>query len=509
MPTNPLPAKMPQRSKRYLELFILVVSLALVFFIAARTPLDSDMWWHLSTGKQIFTSGNLRTPDVFSYTRPGIYWLDHSWLPDVGMYLMFIPGGFTALGIFVAVAAVLSLAVLWFQLEGSALFKAFLLLLAGIVASGNWSPRPQVLTLVMMAVTGLVLYWYKWKGKNKIWLLPILALVWANLHAGFLVLFMLIGLIIAGDVLNNLLGIKGEHVLSWKAIRNLALWGMASALAVNINPNGFLLWLAPLRQNVGVSLALPLITEWASPDFHNPFFIPFLVMIFGMIAAMAHSGRRTDLTDLLTFCWFTGMTLISQRNVGVFAMASAPILGREISAVWDVNKDRVYTVRIRSWFEERFPSKKSGPSRFRGQHALNLFIFGVLALVGIGKLVYATSPALVNTYMTQFYPVRAVAWIKGNKPLGNIFNEYNWGGYLTWYLPSFPVFIDGRVDPYGNEIIGQWISVVKADPGWQSILDKWDIHLILLEPDRPLVRELSGAGWHLLYQDQVSVLYGR
>jgi hypothetical protein len=422
---------------------------------------------------------------------------------------MFKSGGFTALGLFVAITAVLSLAILWFQLEGSTLSKAFLLILVGIVASGNWTARPQVLTLVMMAITGLVLYRYKWKGKNKIWLLPILALIWANLHAGFLVLFMLIGLMIAGEVLNHLLGIKGEQVLPWKAIRNLALWGLLSALAVNINPNGFLLWLAPLRQNVGVSLALPLISEWASPDFHNPFFIPFLVMVFGMIASLSLSGRRIDLTDLLTFGWFTGMTLVSQRNIGVFAMASAPILGREISAAWNANKDQLFMERTRSWFENHFPSKKSGISTFRGQHVLNLFIFGVLALVGLSKLVYATSPALVNTYMAQFYPVRAVAWIEGNNPQGNMFNEYNWGGYLTWYLPSYPVFIDGRVDPYGNEIIGEWLSVIKADPGWQSILDNWNIHLILLEPDRPLVRELPEAGWHLLFQDQVSVLYGR
>jgi len=498
-----------QVPKRNFELFILIVTLALAFLMAARTPLDTDMWWHLSAGKQIFTSGTLRTPDIFSFTRTGVFWLDHSWLPDVGMYLMFTSGGFTALGLFVAVAAVVSLAILWFQMEGSPLVKAFLVILAGIVASGNWSARPQVLTLVMMALTGLVLYRYKWRGKNGIWLLPILALVWANLHAGFLVLFMLVGWMIAGEVLNHLLGMKEELVLSWKAIRSLALWGLASAFAVNINPNGFLLWLAPLRQNVGVSLALPLISEWSSPDFHNPFFIPFLVMFFGTLVAMALSTRRTDLTDLLTFAWFTGMTLVSQRNMGIFAMASAPILGRELLSAWKTNCNPLQFDRIRSFFEKRLPAKNPKRSTFRGQQVLNLLIFGILALAGIGKLVYATYPALVNMYTAQSYPAGAVAWIKENKPQGNLFNAYNWGGFLTWYLPSYPVFIDGRVDPYGDEIIGQWVSVVDADPGWQNILNQWGVRLVLLEPDRPLVKELPGAGWHLLFQDAVSVLYGR
>jgi hypothetical protein len=432
------------------------------------------------------------------------------------MYLLFTSGGFTALGAAVALAAVLSLAILWFQMEGSALFKAFLVILAGIVASGNWSARPQILTLVMMALTGLVLYRYKSRGKNGIWLLPVIALVWANLHAGFLVLFMLVGLMIAGEVLNHLLGMKNEEVLSWKAIRNLALWGLASALAVNLNPNGFLIWLTPLRiwltplqQNVGVSLALPLISEWASPDFHNPFFIPFLLMVFGMLSAVALSGRRMDLTDLLTFGWFTGMTLVSQRNMGVFAMAAAPILSRELLAAWETNHDHLHFKQLRQFIEKHFPAKKHKPSTFRGQHVLNLLIFGILALAGISKLVYATYPALVNAYTTRDYPAGAVAWIKQNKPEGNLFNAYNWGGFLTWNLPSYPVFIDGRVDSYRDEMLGQWVSVVDADPGWQNILDQWGVHLVLLEPDRPLVKELPGAGWHLLFQDPVSVLYGK
>jgi len=509
MPSTPLSVESKQFPGNRLELFILSVTLALVLIMAARIPLDTDMFWHLSAGKQIFTSGVLRTTDIFSFTRPGVFWLDHSWLPDVGMYLLFASGGFAALGAFVAVAAVLSLAILWFQLEGSAWIKAFLIILAGMVASGNWSARPQILTLVMMAATGLVLYRYKRKGKKEAWLLPILALVWANLHAGFLVLFMLVGLMIAGEALNHLLGMKGGQTLSWKSIRNLAFWGLASALVVNINPNGFLIWLAPLRENVGISLALTLISEWASPNFHDPFFVPFLIMVFGTLTAIALSVRRMDLTDLLTFLWFSGMALVSQRNMGIFALASAPILSRELFAAWMSNRKYLPVDRIHSWFEKHVPAKESGHSVFRGQHVLNLLIFGILAFVGILKLAYVSTPALVNTYTAQSYPVGAVAWIKANKPQGNLFNSYNWGGFLTWYLPSYPVFIDGRVDPYGNEIIGEWVSVVDADPDWQSILDQWGVHLILLEPDRPLVKELPGAGWHLLFQDPVSVLYGK
>lgn len=495
-------------SKRRLDLFILLVTLVLVFIMAARTPFDTDMWWHLSAGRQIVTSGYLRTPDTFSFTRPGVYWLDHSWIPDIGMYLLFTWGGFIALGTAVASAAVLSLAILWFQLEGPAFFKAFLIILTGVVASANWTARPQVLTLVMMALTGLLLYHYR-RQRSKLWLLPVIALVWANLHAGFLVLFMLVGLVLAGGVLDHFVGTKNEQALSWKAIRNLAFWGLVSALAVNFNPNGFLIWLTPLRQNVGVSLAIPLISEWASPDFHNPFFIPFLVMVFGVLASLALSARRMDLTDLLTFTWFTGMALVSQRNMGVFAMAAAPIFSRELLAAWESNHNHQFFSKVNRLFVRNASSKKSAHPTFLGRRILNLALFAILVFVAIAKLTYTSYPALVNAYYTRYFPIGAIAWIKENKPQGELFNSFNWGGFLTWNLPSYPVFIDGRVDPYGDEIIGQWVSVVNADPGWQDILDHWGIHLVLIEPNRPLVRELTSAGWHLLFQDRVSVLYGR
>ncbi|HEX7432700.1 MAG TPA: hypothetical protein VF326_03520, partial [Anaerolineaceae bacterium] len=68
---------------------------------------------------------------------------------------------------------------------------------------------------------------------------------------------------------------------------------------------------------------------------------------------------------------------------------------------------------------------------------------------------------------------------------------------------------DGRTDIYGDEIVSQFLSVVYAKEGWQKILDRWNIHLILLEPSWPIVNILPNYGWKILYHDNVSVLFGR
>jgi hypothetical protein len=90
-----------------------------------------------------------------------------------------------------------------------------------------------------------------------------------------------------------------------------------------------------------------------------------------------------------------------------------------------------------------------------------------------------------------------------------LFNSYNWGGYLLWELPQYPVFIDGRTDLYNDEVINQWLKVVRAEPGWQKILDQWGVRLVLLEPGTPILGPLQDAGWQLLYKDKTAIVFGR
>ncbi|MDZ4159118.1 MAG: hypothetical protein U1B80_04935, partial [Anaerolineaceae bacterium] len=80
-------------------------------------------------------------------------------------------------------------------------------------------------------------------------------------------------------------------------------------------------------------------------------------------------------------------------------------------------------------------------------------------------------------------------------PTGNLLNEYDWGGYLVWNMREWQVYVDGRTYLYGDEIIGQWITAVQAEKGWQDVLEGWDIRYALLKPNRPLVTVLEMSGW--------------
>jgi hypothetical protein len=138
---------------------------------------------------------------------------------------------------------------------------------------------------------------------------------------------------------------------------------------------------------------------------------------------------------------------------------------------------------------------------------LNWILLGVLILATGVKAALVFPPKENEKFMQQSLPVDAVEYMRHEKPEGRLFNSYDWGGYLLWALPEYPVFVDGRTDLYGDEIIDQWVQVVRAERGWQDVLDAWAVRLILLEPYRPVVDLLDGEGWRLLYEDDVAVVY--
>lgn len=145
----------------------------------------------------------------------------------------------------------------------------------------------------------------------------------------------------------------------------------------------------------------------------------------------------------------------------------------------------------------------------RLKKGINLFIAAILWLAVLVKLSVVTNPSVVQAYEQQLFPVGAVAYLKSNPIQGNMFNSYTWGGYLQWSLPEVKVFVDGRTDLFGDEIIKQWISMTNAEENWREVVTEWNIQYAILDPNRPIVSVLLESGWKKLYQDETSVILVR
>ena len=151
--------------------------------------------------------------------------------------------------------------------EGSAYLRAFALILGAATAAVFWSPRPQMFSFFLSAVVLYLLYLYRRKQVDRLWLIPIIMGVWGNLHAGFSIGFIFLGGVIAGEILGRLFNPQGEY-LAWRGIRKLVVIALISVAALVINPYGLQMLLVPF-QTVSIGALRNYIQEWNSPNFQG------------------------------------------------------------------------------------------------------------------------------------------------------------------------------------------------------------------------------------------------
>lgn len=481
----------------------------LVVTISARSPIDADVWWHIRSGETTLKSGSPLMVDPFSFTRNGAPWTNHSWLAQVILFLAFNFGGYLGLGIFTAVLAVISMALVYRMVEGPPLLKAFLVIFCSAASALIWTPRPQMFSLVLFIGLCTVLHLYRQTRKKILWLIPVLFVIWSNLHGGFPLGLILLAAFLAGEIGSHIFLYSPEECLPWTEIRKIALWSASAIPAILINPNGIKTWLIPF-QTVGVTALQNLIQEWASPDFHVLSQQVILWLFFFLFISFSTAGRRMPMTDIVIPVVFAYMTFLARRNIGAFAMVTVLALSRGILYSWQMWRIKFTPdQKIYQFFKSKnfsqFTSEDQNLSP-KISRVLNLIIIGFLGAIAFGRLGIMTLKPVVAHFMENDYPVGAVEWLQENPTSGNMLNEYNWGGYLIFTNPQNQVFVDGRTDLYGDDIIGQWQKAVLGDPEWKSIFEKWDVRLVLLQPDRPVIAILKNNGWQMVYEDTKSVL---
>ena len=489
------------------KLYPLLV-LILIFIIAVRMPMDSDMWWHLKAGQETLRTGAVYQVDTFSSTRMGDRWINHSWLSQVLMAGLLRVGNFAGLSIWVAACAVLSLGLVYLQMEGHPLLRSAVLVLAAIVSSVVWSPRPQIMSLVLLGLITWILYSYR-KKKNWLYLLgvPLILGLWGNLHGGYVLGLIYLGGFVSGEVLDKILLKNSSGELSWKEI---SLVGGTIGLGLGmvlLNPFGFEIWKIPFN-TVGIETLQNLINEWSSPDFHQAFQQPFLWMLLGLLGVLALTKKPLDGYRLVPILLFAGAALVARRNFGPFAIIAAPALAGQLQAVLEewISKAR----KINAEFDNFIRSADANKQSFNvtGRNLINLTLIGLLLTAAVIKTIQVNDPDLVSKVEREFFPVGAAEWLNDKSQTANLFNDYNWGGYLIYHVPQVPVFVDGRTDLYGDEILNDYINIIFCKESWMETLNEYDIDLVIVPADSCLKSLAVAGGWQVLYEEENSIVLG-
>ena len=495
-------------SSQFDRLIFIVITL-LVLIMAARMPLDTDLWWHLRAGEWTVQHATPIINDYFSNSVPGISWTNHSWLSEVIFYLVYKGAGFGGITALTSALAAGSMVLVYKQMEGQALLKAFLVVLASAVAAFVWVPRPELFSLVLLGWLGYVLYEFKWNHKKILWQIPLIFLLWGNLHGGYPLGLLLMIATIGGETLNLILCFEGREIYDWREILELGGWGLVAILALLVNPNGFQILAVPF-QTVSLPVLQRLIQEWASPDFHDISQQVFLLALFIGIFSIGISGRRLDATDAAILIGFGYMAFLARRNFGPFAVAAIPVISRHLQPALDEWLARLRKQPNFTYYWARQTNKEADaveaafPARLRT--VINVGLIAVLGLAFVIKLFWVSDNDLIQKTIADGNPVAAINWLTANRPSGKLLNEYNSGGYLVWTLRDYPVFVDGRTDMYGDKLIQDWIALVEADKGWESLMKKYEIGIVMVDPGRPLVNALETNGWKKVFEDSRAVI---
>lgn len=472
-----------------------------IFALATRVSLDPDTWWHLRAGQWMVEHHQILTHDPFSWTRSGGEWVNHSWLSQVGMYLLWTGFGFAGLNLLTAVFVTLAFSFVYLQTEGSVYLRTFVLMLAALSSAVYWWARPEIISFGLAAVFAYILGLYRWRGIDRLWLLPPLMAVWVNVHGGYVIGLLLLAVTLAGQAGSRLCGHRGTGVLDGTRFAWLALVGAACAAAVVVNPYGLRMFVYPL-QTLSIGALRDDIHEWMSPDFHAAESQGFVWLLLATFAAVGLSRRRIDLTDLLLVCAFAYLALLARRNIALFALIAPPILVR-------------HTAAGLASVGERYPAFRTVTGHPGGadspRAALNWALLALILATTLAKASVPLLPSVNRAAIQQTMPVGAVEYIRTSHPAGPMFNSYNWGGYLVWALtPGYPVYVDGRTDLYGDALLRQYVQIASGEDEWRAVFARDHIRLVVIETASPLARILSREpDWHRGYADTLASVFRR
>jgi hypothetical protein len=484
------------------------------FFFASRPLSDGDFWFHLKTGEYIIRTRQIPRTDLFSFTNYGKPWIAHEWLSEAIFYVVYSRLGFNALIFIFAIISALAFWIAFKRSESHPFIGGFAALLGVSTVLPNIGVRPRVLTLLLASVylyllaryarrpltepggvaTGSIQKAAQHRPSRAIWwLVPLMAL-WANLHGGFLIGLVLIGLTIVGIPLDA--WAVGEKIRPlWPRLRVLGLVLVCCLLVAILNPHGthiyrfpFEIFLSPIQQQA--------IVDWLSPNFHEPELLPLALLILLTIAALALSPTKARPSELLLFLTTLYATLKSNRHMVIFALVAVPLMAEY----------------LHNWLTSTSFGKALGqpPSPDLNRRAVLVSVLLLLPLAAFAVRLKATAYAPPKQEMINV-PLNAVEFLKEKQITGNTFTDPNiWGGYLIWKLPSNPVYIDGRIDMYGDQFVKEYLGIIWGVTDWRGPFDRYGVRIVIVRPRSPLGRQLNeSSDWQRVFQDDMAVVFIR
>jgi len=485
------------RALQLLALSFLLILMAGIAFDSRTTVRDPDIWWHLKTGDWIVQNHVVPYVGIFSRTAETRPWIAYSWGYEVLLsraYSWFGLIGFGLFGILLTVAVAFALFWMLRRLSGSFWVAWILALIGSFAFLFSLMPRPVFVSMILFMVVLTFLLGAQRSGKVQLlWWLPLLFALWANIHIQFIYGLFVVGLFMGINLL--------QRLASWVGIELDFLQQPA----------------LPLSPLIGVLFAC----------FAATFCGPYTYHLYRVVAAYSNSHvPYTTIQELSAFHFnsFTHYVLLLLTAAAFFAIGWPKKLDLFKLSLLIVASVVAFRTARDAWFVSICAAAfiadlcAGENGRATGEDAptpvLKLpELAGVCAFVAILMLLVARNTGFntrdLDRAISREYPVNALNFVRQNSFPGPLYNHLDWGGFLIWYLPQYPVAIDGRNDLYGDEMD---LLTYKSSQGEAYTSDPYlnEAGLVVLPKKLPLAILLTiDSRFRVVYQDQLAVVFVR
>ncbi len=450
---------------------------------------EGDLWWHLRLGEQIADTQSIPQLDSFTFTAAGEpYYFGRAWLSDLVFYGLEQSGGLTALVLLQALAATAVVGIVLAE----TLARGVAPRLAGITAllafaalSPFLSLRPQVFSFVCFGVMLWAISVWRRERRNRLWLLPLVMALWANLHAawvlGVLLLAATCGLTLAEALLRR------ENLRSQMP---LFLWSGVAVAALLVNPEGIQILRDPLAAGTNPVIQ-QFISEWQPPSFGMSYAWPFFLLILLLAAGFVFSRRRLGLYDTGLLLIFLLPSFRYVRMLPFFYLVAFPILGWLAAGLHFGSQ----------------PDNKALPRPGNARINLALLLtLVIVALLSIPTVRLAMTGQPESSLVSEYFPDTASDFLD-TLPGSDLrfFSMPEWGGYLIWrHFPRARVMVDGRVELFPTEVWADYLTIANLGQGWQELLKTYQVDYLVLNRRQQsrLIQDVIDAGMICPFQDE-------
>jgi len=470
------------------RVFLLAVA-CLAVHLGTKSPIaDPDLGWHLKGGEHVWRHWWPPTADEFAYTIEGQPWIAYSWLAELVFWMAASRVGFHALIVLCAALVAAAFVVVYRTCReaGATAAAAYGATTLGVIATASYvSQRPGMASFLLAAIFWRAVLRHRRGEPVRLWLLPVLLIVWANVHVLFFVGIAWLWAAALWGAAEATLGRTPARAGSWHA---LALTAAAATVAPMVNPYGLTL-LQHVHDLTSQPATLGVITEFASPDFHGAGIL-VLPLLLALLGALGWATERPDPFVLAVVTLQAGLALYMQRNVPFLAIVAAPMLARAATVAAG--------------------TQPTVPARLGRTHVA-AHAMCAAAFVALAASALPTRSGFDANVRPEAFPVDAVRFLRTQPPLGRMMNGYNWGGYLIYTLhPRYHVSIDSRSGAYGEAYTLDYLNAHFARDGWQTYLARLAPDFVLWERGGALATALAASpDWARVYADDVAVIFVR